>query len=497
MIFANLLVRRRLIQVVVFVIVLAGILWYWSTGSDDSARYRTAEVETGDVRVAISATGALRALSTVEIGSQISGQVISVEVDFNDPVKAGQAIAHIDPAPLRTRLTQAEANLASARAGLVEARAALRNAEADFTRKTELASRSLVSGADVDLALAARDQARARIASAQASVQQAEAAVASARLDLDYTVIRSPVDGVVLERAVQPGQTVAASFQTPKLFQIVEDLSKMQIDLSVDESDVGQIAEGQRVEFTVDAFPNERFVGVVHQVRMAATNVQNVITYPVVVGVENPDRALLPGMTANAEIEVGRRSGVIRVPNQALRFRPPDAPPPERTGGLGAGMRIEIGEDVKALVERLDLTPDQRELYERVQRSRQQAGGQRPATLPPAAAAMAAAAGGNTMIFTTSSGSSPEAIKRMVGKRLLESYSEFRAGLDPAQRQRFEHEFMALFEARNASLWVLEDGRPVERKVRLGLSDATHTEVLGDALRPGDAVVLAVEVASE
>ncbi len=447
-------------------------LGYGWSRPDATAAYRTAEVESGDIRVAISATGTLRALSTVEIGSQISGQVISVEVDFNDPVTAGQAIAHIDPAPLRTRLTQAEANLASARAGMIEARAALRNAEADFTRKTELASRNLVSGADVDLALAARDQARARIASAQASVQQAEAAVASARLDLDYTVIRSPVDGVVLERAVQPGQTVAASFQTPKLFQIVEDLSKMQIDLSVDESDVGQIAEGQRVEFTVDAHPNRRFIGALHQVRLSASNIANVITYPVVVRVDNPDGILLPGMTANAEIQVSQRTGVARIANAALRFRPDGLSPPEPARGA-------LFAQLPMLADHLSLDAEQRARFDAVlagMRERFQSGAGRS----PGGASVATDGAGGT------GGPSSEAFRQRINAMLQAQFAEFRSSLRSEQQTAFD----AFIKARPATVWVLESGQPVERSIRVGLSDSTHTELVAGNLAVGERVIV-------
>lgn len=445
-------------------------LWWWFSRPDTRTGYSTAPVEQGDIRVAISATGTLRALSTVDIGSQVSGQVLSVEVDFNEVVRAGQAIAHIDPAPMRSRLTQAEANLASAQAGLTEAQAALKNAEADYARKLELAQRQLVSGSEVDLALAARDQARARIASSRASVRQAEAAVASAQLDLNYTVIRSPVDGVVLLRAVEPGQTVAASFQTPMLFQIVEDLSKMQIDLSIDETDVGQVREGQRVEFTVDAYPNRRFSGLVHQIRLSATNVANVITYPVVVRVDNPDGALLPGMTANAEIEVSRRSEVVRIPNAALRFRPPDAEP-------ATAQRGALFSQLPQLADHLGLDQAQRAQFDAVlagMRERFQAGGARPQGAPNGGSAP---------------GGSPDAFRQRMTAMLTEQFGDFRAGLSADQQAAFD----AFLAARPVSVWVLESGRPVERSLRVGLSDNSHTELVSGPLSPGDAVIVGVE----
>ncbi|WP_374605165.1 efflux RND transporter periplasmic adaptor subunit [Arenimonas sp.] len=325
------------LYLVIAAVALALLAAWWFTGRDGEAAgaYRTATVERGDVRVVISATGTLRATTTVDVGSQVSGQVLEVLADYNDRVTQGQAIARLDPAPFQTRLDQAEADLASARASVNEARASVTNAEADYRRKRDLVERQLIARSEADLALAARDQARARVVSAEAAVRQRQAAVGNARLDVDYTVIRSPVDGVVLLRDIEPGQTVAASFQTPVLFQIAEDLAQMQIDLSVDEADVGQIREGLPVSFTVDAYPDRQFSGEVRQVRLAATATSNVITYPVVVQVQNADLSLLPGMTASAEIVVDGREGVLRVPNAALRYTPPDAPRSGRPGAEG------------------------------------------------------------------------------------------------------------------------------------------------------------------
>ena len=238
-------------------VLLAAGWWLRDRGTTD-ARFRTDAVTRGDLSVAISATGNLEALSTVVIGTQVSGTIERVEVDFNDKVTRGQVLARIDPATVQARAEQAGAGLASARASLAQAQAALRNAEADYLRKRDLLARQLIARADADAALAARDQARAQVTSAQAGIRQQQASVDSARTDIGYTVIKSPVDGVVLERAVEPGQTVAASLQTPVLFRIAEDLRRMRIVLAVDEADIGRIQAGQAVDFTVDAFPDRR-----------------------------------------------------------------------------------------------------------------------------------------------------------------------------------------------------------------------------------------------
>ncbi|HRN62327.1 MAG TPA: efflux RND transporter periplasmic adaptor subunit, partial [Luteimonas sp.] len=303
---------------VAVVAVVAVAAWFWWRDARDSASqsgWRTVEVEQGDIRVAISATGTLSAISTVVVGSQISGQITEVLVDFNDKVEQGQVIARIDPSTYQAQIEQGSAQIASARASLAQAQATMKNAELDYRRKAELGERQLVARSDIDLARAALDQARAQVASAQAQINQQTASTQTTRINLERTVIRSPVDGVVLTRTIEAGQTVAASLQAPELFTIAEDLSKMKIELAVDEADIGQVQAGQRVSFTADAFADRQFSGVVEQVRLAATNTSNVVTYPVVVTVDNSDGTLLPGLTVNAEIEVSRRDGVLKVSN--------------------------------------------------------------------------------------------------------------------------------------------------------------------------------------
>jgi HlyD family secretion protein len=338
--------------------VVAGLAWWlWPEG--DATAWRTAAVDEGTVRVAVAATGKLSALSTVEVGSQVSGQVLSVEVDFNDSVQAGQAIARLDPANFQSRLEQVQADLTSALASLDaaranhgEAQAALVNAQSAYVRAESVFQRQLISRADYDTAMAGRDQAQARVASsaaaikvAQSQVAQRRAAVDNAQLDLDYTVIRSPVDGVVIDRVVDLGQTVAASFQTPTLIKIAQDLSEMRIDTSFAEADIGLIREGQKARFTVDAFPNRSFVGDVQQIRLNPTNQQNVVTYNVRITVANPELVLLPGMTAYVNIGVQQRDDVLLVPNAALRFKPAEAAEkkpangqPAAGGGMAPGM---------------------------------------------------------------------------------------------------------------------------------------------------------------
>jgi HlyD family secretion protein len=459
-------------------VVLAGC----GDASERSGAFRTAPADRGDVQVSISATGILRALSTVDVGTQVSGRIAGVEADFNQRVSAGQVIARIDPANLATRRAQAAADLASARAALVEAQAALKLAEVDLKRKQELAARKLVSSSELDLAIATRDQAAARVGSARSAVEQRAAGLANAELDLEHSVIRSPVDGVVLLRSVEPGQTVAASLQTPVLFRIAEDLTRMQIDLSIDESDVGQIREGMPVAFTVDAFPDRRFAGEVFQVRLAATTLNNVVTFPVVVEVANPDGVLLPGMTANAEIEVARRSGVLRVPNAALRFKPEGVEAPMI--GIGGGFADDLARAGAALALRSEQQVRLDEVLAQMrERARQRAaamgsGGGAPGGRPQGGApAGGAAAGGGDW-------------RARMQQMVKGSLAPFRESLDEAQRAAWDREVEQVLNARRVVLWVLENGKPVPKVARAGVSDATHTEVLGVALEPGAPVIV-------
>jgi HlyD family secretion protein len=483
---------RRLMALVTLVAVVLAAWWLWPGRTQDAAGgFRTGAVERGDVRVVISATGTLRATTTVAVGSQVSGQVQSVAVDFNDRVTKGQAIAMLDPAPFQTRLKQAQADLASARASVNEAQATQRNAEADFARKTELLARQLIARSDADLSRAVREQARARVASARAAVQQRQAGVDNAQLDVEYTVIRSPVDGVILLRAVEPGQTVAASFQTPVLFQIAEDLAQMQIDLSIDEADVGQIKEGLPVSFTVDAFPDRQFSGEVKQVRLSATSNANVISYPVVVQVDNADQSLLPGMTASAEIVVSRRDGVLRVPNAALRFTPPGE---EAAASAGGGGRGGLMQDLPRVAESLQLDAAQRAAFDAaLEGVRERAAARMAGRAPPAASGGWGGRGGQGgQGAAPAGGPSPEAMRQRMAEAMQRSFADFRASLSPAQQATWDAELRALSTARRGTVWKLVDGKPQSITVRLGASDGTVTEVGGD-IAEGEQVITGQE----
>lgn len=290
---------------------LGGGAWYWMARVGEAPQYQTAAVSRGELIQAVTATGQLNPVVNVQVGSQISGMIQKLFVDFNSRVTAGQVIAQLDPATYRAALRQAEGELANARAALELARV-------KAARAVELRAKDLIPQAD-------DDQARADLHQAEAAVAIKEAAVQKARVDLDRCTIVAPIDGIVISRNVDVGQTVAASLSAPTLFVIANDLTKMQINANVAEADVGGIAVGQDVDFTVDAFPAQTFHGKVTQVRNAPITVQNVVTYDTIIEVGNPESKLKPGMTANVSIIVARREGVLTIPNATLRFRPPNA----------------------------------------------------------------------------------------------------------------------------------------------------------------------------
>ena len=307
--------------------VLGLILFYVLRSGNNGVSYRTDPVTLGDVQRIVTATGTVNPVTTVQVGTQVSGAIKYLYADFNSRVKKGQIIAQIDPAFYETQLAQAQANAD-------HADAAMRDAERILNQNKTLYARNLVAKNDYDAAVTGYDGAKAQVA-------QAKAALQTAATNLSYTKIFSPVDGIVISRNVDVGQTVAASFQTPTLFTIAQDLTKMQIDTNVAESDIGVVKVGQDVEFTVDAYPDSTFKGKVWQKRQAPITVQNVVTYDVVIQVNNSDFRLMPGMTANVSIIIETQHDVLRITNAALRFRMTDRP---AGGGAGAGAKAGAGE---------------------------------------------------------------------------------------------------------------------------------------------------------
>lgn len=464
--------------------------WFFTRGGESAGEIRieTTASQTGNVRRSVAASGAVRALVTVEVGSQLSGQLAALHVDFNDTVEEGQVIAQLDPQTYETRVREAEASRATAAASLELQRASFERVQAntrssrlEFQRIETLAQRGNASQAALDNAQASLDAAeaelsvaRAQIANAQAVLQQRDATLAGARIDLDRTTIRAPINGIVVDRAVDEGQTVAASLSAPTLFTIAQDLSQVQIDAQIDEADIGQIREGQSVSFTVDAYPGVQMNGEVEQIRLAPTTLQNVVTYTVVVSAANPGQRLLPGMTANMDIVTGERESVLVVSNAALRFRPSPAladrsdPLPEagaagpRRGGQGGG-RGGPGGQMARMAEQLGLSQDQQERAQQVFRS----------------------AFGRAAAQAQSGGEFDRAAVQQEIDRELQSV------FTPEQMAQYRELAREARETRPGTVWVeTAEGRLEERRVRLGINDSQQTEVVGGNLEPGEAVIV-------
>lgn len=479
--------------------------------------YRTVKVERGALTASVSATGTLNAVVQVQVGSQVSGQIKEVLVDYNSEVKKGQLIARIDPETFEYRVRQAMADLDAARAqvltanaNVAAARAAVTRAEVngaearrDLDRKQMLVEKAFIAVSELDKARAVHDAAAqdvrsqeaqvdvatAQAGSAQAAVKQREALLAQARIDLDRTGIRAPVDGIVIKRSIDAGQTVAASLQAPELFVIAKTLRDMQVDTSVDESEIGRVKVGQRATFTVDSFPGRSFSGEVLQVRKAALNVQNVITYIVVVSANNPELLLVPGMTANVRIVTEQRADVLKLPNAALRFKPAGFQESPTAGGGAAthaapaagmsGGATGAGGQSRQLRERLEtelaLTAEQK---------------------PKLEAAFAAMRDKFMAVRQA-----PEAERAKLSERnraeLRERINEF---LTPEQRKRYA-EMMAESAGRQPTrgrVFAPDDKRqPKPVNLRLGLSDGVSTEIIGVELKEGDEVIIGTQLAGQ
>ncbi len=302
------------------------IIWWRVADKSNTTQYKTQEVQRGDLSVIVTATGTLQPTNEVDVGSELSGIIKSVEVDYNDRVKVNQILARLDTSKLEAQVTQSKAGLESAKAKVLQAQATVRETRSKLTqlqRVWELSNKKVPSQSELDAAEAAFDRAKADKASAKAAVSQAQATLEANETDLSKAVIRSPINGIVLTRSAEPGQTVAASFQAPVLFTLAEDLTQMELHVDVDEADVGQVKEGQKATFSVDAYPNRAFQARITQTRYGSKTVEGVVTYETVLKVDNSDLSLRPGMTATADITVKKVADAILVPNAALRFTPP------------------------------------------------------------------------------------------------------------------------------------------------------------------------------
>src|SRR5882724_11852236 len=526
---------KRVVSVVVVAVLVGAAVWgyFYAQSRGNVPKYRLVRVERGPLTAAVSATGNLNAVITVQVGSQVSGQIKELLVDFNSIVKKDQVIARIDPDIFLAKVNQAKADVESARATVLNqeaqveraradvenARAALAESKAqtakaqvavvdakrDFDRKTELFARKLIARSDLDSSQAGHDSAiaqvdaakahdqalgsaiqsataqlrvvQAMLVSARAQVDQKTAALKQAQVDLDHTTILAPVNGVVVSRQVDVGQTVAASLQAPVLFTIAQDLTKMQVETSVDEADIGRLKLEDRATFTVDAFPGETFAGMVTQIRKAPQVVQNVVTYTVIVGVENPSGKLMPGMTANVKLVVAQKPSALKVPNAALRFRPAgvDAPSSAAPSAGGAAAGATSGgppssEQIRErLVKGLGLTEEQQKKLEPIlQESRDQLRGLQGL---------------------------PNAERRPKAQKIREAQRlRIREMLTDEQKARYEEMTATAGEVRSGTagrVWVLgPDGKPASIALTLGLSDGASTEVLRGDVREGQDVIV-------
>ena len=317
--------KKKVIWIIVALVVITGAilgLTVFKNGKNNEVKYRTEVIGRGDIEALVVTSGTLNPIETVDVGAQVSGKIEKLYADFNTPVKQGQVVAELDQEPLRMKIQQNESSYQTRVAGLDQAKVTLQTSEKAFERAKALFAKGLLSDEEMEAAEAAYLNAKSSLVSAQASLAQAKTTLDLSKVDLSYSVIKSPVDGVVITRKVNIGQTLQSSYAAPVLFQVATDLTKMKVECSVDESDIGKVKEGQKVRFTVEAYPNDTFNGVVQQVRVSPETVQNVVTYTTIVNVDNPEKKLLPGMTATVSIIVGEAKNVLRVSNAALRFTP-------------------------------------------------------------------------------------------------------------------------------------------------------------------------------
>jgi HlyD family secretion protein len=482
-----------------------GWLWLASRTSARDAMYRTAKVERGPIQAVVVASGTLNAVTTVQVGSQISGQIQEIFADFNTQVKKDQVIARIDPQTFELRVNQTRADVDSAKSAVAVATSALAaqkaelgrvrvnlaDAERDYGRKKMLVEKNFISPAELDkvrtLFESTREQlkaveaqievAQSQIGSAQATVKQREALLKQAQVDLERTIIRAPVNGTVILRNIDAGQTVAASLQAPVLFTIAQDLRDMQVEAAIDEADVGRLRVGQVANFTVDAFPRRNFSGEIRQIRKSPVNVQNVISYTVVIGAANPDQSLLPGMTANVRVVVDSRDNVLKVANAALRFRPAGAGDAKSPGDSQAGQAQ--GAAAQQFRQRVfeELKPDstQKAKLEQIFDDVRQ-----------------------KMVQLRDMPKDGE--RRKAGERLrAESRERVMEILTDAQKPVYERllaEFGAAARGATAApgrVWVpVAGGPPKSVDVRTGLTDGTSTEILEGPLKEGDEVITGI-----
>jgi len=440
--------KKKIIWIIVVLVIVAGAilgLTVFRNGKNGEIKYKTETLARGDVEALVVTSGTLNPIEIVDVGAQVSGKIEKLYADFNSPVTKGQIVAELDQEPLKMKIDQNEANFKSRMASLERSKVNLSQAEKGYERAKALFAKALLSIEEIEASEAAYLGAKSDLISAEASLAQAKSTLDLSKVDLAYSVIRAPVDGVIITRKVNVGQTLQSNYAAPVLFQVATDLTKMKVECSVDESDIGKVKEGQKVRFTVEAYQNETFNGIVQQVRFSPETVQNVVTYTTIVNVENPEKKLLPGMTATVSIIVGEAKGVLRVSNAALRFTPNLSPE--------------------------ELVKMAQEMRDRMMAQRQAQGGQPGAAAPGAATPGPAGAGaqpagqGGQVAFNRQGG--------------MPGGGEGQAGRARQQAPR---------------VWLLDkDGKLRMSFLRTGVSDTSYSEILRGELKEGDVVITGTE----
>ena len=465
-------------------LIISVISYYYLARTDSDSPnllYQTQEITSGTIESIVNASGTITPVVTVEVGSELSGVISQLEADFNSEVEKGQLIARLDSRTIRARLQQSEADLAMAKAlleqqgaGLNKALAQLTLAEYQHNRQSELFGRQLASQAEVDNKLAMLRMAeadvelsRAQIRASDAQLLQRQAQLEQAQLNLERTEIRSPVSGIVINRQVDIGQTVAASLSAPLLFEIAQDLAQMQIEADVDEADIGKLRRGQQVRFQVDAYPSREFWGQIFQIRKASTTVSNVVTYKVIITAENDDQSLLPGMTANVDIILGKKENVLRVPNTALRFRPANA------SQLSGRSAVPFQEFILAL----DLRGQQKQNVDLVMK---EFDGEIKAHQ-------------QNSVGNWRSEKRLEQIRQKLTNRLKLSLSQEQfERFSISKRNYLSRGKQANMDRPLGEVWILKDDSPSRISVNTGLSNDEYTELISDKLSAGTSLIVRV-----
>jgi HlyD family secretion protein len=438
--------KKKVIWIIVALVIVTGAilgLTVFRNGKNGEVKYKTETIGRGDIEALVVTSGTLNPIEIVDVGAQVSGKIEKLFADFNSPVTKGQIVAELDQEPLKMKIDQNEANYKSRLASLERSKVSLGQAEKGYERAKALSAKALLSTEETEAAEAAYLGAKSDLISAEASLAQAKSTLDLSKVDLAYAVIRAPVDGVIITRKVNVGQTLQSNYAAPVLFQVATDLTKMKVECSVDESDIGKVKEGQKVRFTVEAYPNENFNGVVQQVRFSPETVQNVVTYTTIVNVENPEKKLLPGMTATVSIIVGEAKNVLRVSNAALRFTP----------NLSAA----------------ELEKMMQEMRDRMMAQRQAQGGQ------PGAGAPGGAAPAGTGGRPEGQGGQMTAF-RQGG---MQGGAEGQTGRVRQQAPR---------------VWIMDkDGKLKMSFLRTGVSDTSYSEMLRGEIKEGDVVITGTE----